>query len=326
MRTVRRGPAVLVAALAVASIGLGVVLVGAPPASGSTGPTVQLSPSVGAPGTEVLVTASGLPPGIVVQAQLCGNDALNGTVDCATSNSGPAATTSSGGAELRLSVVPPPKPCPCVVMVTGEGVLTEPTARFVIPGFPTAPATSSRSLEEPLRVTRAELSGDGPAAAWIGGAPQRTLTVTVENPASSVYPDPLLVIRVGSVGSPGPVVASKLLANFRPGEQRTLSVPVDFPVVATGEYEVAASVGSPGSGTRFVVRTWIFPVGLFVIAFLLLQVVALAITGAVRRRRLPPATPEEAGATPDARTGEPVAVGAGTGAGREAVAGSSPPA
>jgi hypothetical protein len=255
-------------------------------AAGAAGtqPQVVVNPVAAAPGARVLVTGRGFPPTSDVQAQICGDRAAQGSVDCDLSASQEVATTQDGRFQLTLVVTMPPKPCPCVVMVLDFALTATPTTPFTVIGAPTAP--TPLSPVEPLEVRKAVVEGHGPWTSWFGAAPQRTLVLTVHNPDQTSYLKPPLLLQVGSGATPSSREATRApLASIGPGRTRTYRVPLTFPVLAVGDQPVHGVLGSPGLTTTFTVHTSMVPWGLVAVLALLVLLAIALVAWAVRRRR-----------------------------------------
>jgi hypothetical protein len=301
-RTLPAAGAAVLAALATLALGA--------PQAGASAPLVTLSQGVARPGESVTVEGSGFPDLIDVVAQVCGNDAIDASADCALSSSQEIATTSYGTFEVALVVEVPPVPCPCVVLVTSEHLDTTPSAPIEILGAPVAPLRPSAvaGVTEALEVLRVGLAGSGPWTAWFGAEPRRTLVLRVRNPNSATYPDPPLVLRQGPPGQPGSVVSTGDLGSFAPYQTRTLLVPVTLSPLAVGAQEVHGTLGFTGYDASFRDDTVVVPWGLVALALVVIQLVLLAIRNRVRRRVAATAPPGADGAA-QAAHGFPVVVG-----------------
>lgn len=263
-----------------------VVLASSLPASAAATPRVSLSDSTVSPGQSVTVRGTGFPDLIDVLAQVCGNDALDASADCALSSSQEISTTSNGQFQLGLVVRIPPVPCPCVVLITSEHLDTTPSVAIDIVGAPTAPlrSTAVPSVTEPLHVTAVGLSGWGPWTAWFGAQPKRTLELRVHNPNTAAYQDPPLVVRQGRPGQPGEVVSTQDVGTFAPGATRTLRVPVTLSPLSFGTEEVHGTLGFSGYSTTFSDKTVVVPWGLIAAVLVLAQLILVGFRNRVRRR------------------------------------------
>jgi hypothetical protein len=272
------------ALLVAAATTMGVVGSGTP--VGAATPEVVVSPGSVQPGQSVLVHGYGFPPTIDLGAQVCGNDALDGSADCALSSSQEIATTSFGQFELSMVVALPPVPCPCVVYITSGSLDITPTGPITIVGAPTAPLRKGETaaVTRPLEVRGVGLSGWGPWTAWFGASPERTMTLRVHNPNTAPYEQPPLVLRVGRPGSQGSVVSTRDVGTLAAGETKTITVPVTLSPLSFGTEQVHGTVGFTGYTGTFSDDTVVVPWGLIAVALVLIQVILLAIRNRVRRR------------------------------------------
>jgi hypothetical protein len=276
-------------------VGLIAFLAADTPASAEThsqlnpgGLVVAVSPSSVAPGQTLEVTGFRFPAGIDVSGQICGDDDMAGSVDCVLDNTGIGGTASQGRFTMSITVAIPPVPCPCVVVITSPGLTTTPSSPVTIVGAPVAALrgpTSGATVTKPLQILNAQLGGNGPWYSWFGGMAKRTLTLTVRNPNSGVYPHPSLFLAAGKTGSGTLLtVSTSALPSLEPGQTKTFSVNVVFPPFSVGENEVRGAVGDAALTENISVTTTIVPWGLLVIALIILQFIFLAIRNVIRRR------------------------------------------
>jgi hypothetical protein len=138
---------------------LAVVAVAVMPGSAADGapaePSINATPTIAAPGTQVLVRGSNFPPGQLVRLTVCGNQAARGAVDCAQEASQIVPPTQGGTFQTPIPVVAPPQPCPCVI----EAAAPSARARVLLPiqivGVPTAPVqTPAPTRDQTLRSKR----------------------------------------------------------------------------------------------------------------------------------------------------------------------------
>src|SRR6516162_7368514 len=81
----------------------------------ATPPKLTASPVSAAVGQTVQATATGLSPHREYQLQVCGQNAVHGSADCAASDTVTTVAGSDGTLSMPIAVVVPPTPCPCVV-------------------------------------------------------------------------------------------------------------------------------------------------------------------------------------------------------------------
>jgi len=267
-----------------ATVTLAVLALGAPfvgqTAAQAGGPisnaSMSVSPESAAPGQSVYVAAYSFPPSTNFQLEVCGDDALQGSTDCALSGSITRTTSDVGRFAANLLVLMPPVPCPCVVAAFSSTLAEPIVTGLVVSGAPIAPLTQAAPPVK-LKVQSAVLEGSGPAAAWFGAAPKRTLVLRVRNTATVPVASPIVVARIGNT----PVPADNL-PGIAAGQVRTYRIPVDFWNLAFGQYTVVGQVGA-GNGhfARFTVGVLLLPWAL--LAFALVIIIGLILL-AIRRR------------------------------------------
>jgi hypothetical protein len=279
----------------VAAVLAAALLAASGPAGGAASPdptgarlgTFALSSTTPNPGDTIRIDGTGWPPGSNLKLEVCGNNALDGTVDCDQPASRIARTFTSGVLEAELVVPVPPKPCPCVVRITeleGRTSVTQPVA---IQGVATAPTKSDAPLSRlrPTLRVRASVESATDIGSLFGGAASRTLVVHVRNTGENVVDDALLSASWGKGDDPNHVIPSRTLAQIRPGEARTVRVPFAVDALSAGGYTVAGSVGVVGNRPAFSTTTTQHPLGLYAVVLLLVVSFGLLVRRAVRRRR-----------------------------------------
>lgn len=295
-----------------------------PAGTASVAARLLATPSTAAPGSVVTVGAYDLTPLTDYQVQICGNAGIGTSADCDLPATTTAATSQIGHFVVELRVAIPPVPCPCVVEavpLVGRGTLTEQTVStpITITGASTAPPVVAHVIEgySGLRVERAALVGSGSWAEWFGGIAHRTLVVRLRNVGVNLIPSTPFVLRAGQGPDPSQVVATPVVPPLYPGQVVSYRLPVTFPALAFGHYEVVGALGSVGQVVPFTARVTLVPWGLVVIlAVLLLVMVAAIVVAVVRRRRRavrssdgPSGAPD--GADPGAASAEGSALAAG---------------
>jgi hypothetical protein len=265
-------------------LAVGALALSGPVSAATSGASVSVNPEGGTPGATVTVSGVNFPPSTNVQVQICGNEALDGSADCDLTTSQEVAITPHGQFSLQMDVTVPPKPCPCVVMALDFSLTITPTTPFDVIGAPVSPLKTLKIHS--LNLISAALQRDGPWTSWFGTSPQRTLVITVHNPNSLPYVFPPLVLAVGQNSDTTTKEATnQKLETIEPGKTQTYDIPISFPAVSIGEHQVSGILGNPGFTTRFEVKTWLFPWGLLAVALIVLQIIALLITRAIRERR-----------------------------------------
>lgn len=172
--------------LATALAGLAPMLVAvlAAPAPAAPPPRLAVDQVVAAVGSRITVTLSGWPAGMST-ISLCGNGGRRGSADCAVTDSTQSYVTDSGRTQVRLAVVVPPAPCPCVVRAGTLDGRTIGTLPIAIIGLAGRPAGSAAGLGGPAEPGGSTTPPGGSAA---------EPTVSTAEPGGSPEPD----------GFPGP--------------------------------------------------------------------------------------------------------------------------
>ncbi len=282
--------------LLAAAVVLGVLLIPsagavATDAVGGTEPVqlgVTASPPFGPADTKIAVQGQGWPSSILLQVALCGNLFLNGISDCDTPHAVTTTSTTEGTFFVDMIVGIPPAPCPCVLHVSSPESLKAVDQPFEVFGAETAPPSAqvvTRSV-----VLTGEVSGSGPWTAWLGGAAERTFTLTVQNTGTVPLLNPAVVVTAGQGDNPTSVVAQPLLGEIPPGGTATAIVPVTLGPPTFGRYTVKATVSGVDQPTTVSGTTSSYPFVLIGIAWLVIQIPLL---GLYRRRRLGPEDPLE---------------------------------
>jgi hypothetical protein len=275
-------------------VALGTVLaIGSTPAGAVSVPRISVQPSSVAPGTTVLVGGYNLDPLTNYQLQVCGNGGLGTSANCALASSTTAATSEIGHFLVKMIVEIPPVPCPCVLEALpapGSGGVSQQflSTSVDIHGAPVATPVPASSTIAPsgLVVEQVVLKGSGSWAEWFGAPPHRTLEVWFRDGGPNLIPSTPFVLRAGKGPNPTQVVAAPAVPPLFPGQVVSYRVPVSFPVLAFGHYEVGGVLGAPGQTVVFTVTTRLVPWGVVVVAVvLLLVIIALVVLWIVRRRR-----------------------------------------
>jgi hypothetical protein len=248
------------------------------------GPSLTLLEPRASVGQTISYAGSGFAPSTNIQLMVCGDDALEGSVDCAVTGAVGRTTSESGSFTGTMPVTMPPVPCPCVVAVFGAALAQPVTAALTIAGAPVAPLTGP-SIPPRLVVLRAVLEG-GSLVEWFGAPAHRVLALTVRDDSSTAVDQPFVTVEVGNT----PTTPSQL-APVGPGQVVTWRIPVAFSVLAWGTLRVQGRAGETGQAmVPFDASTLVVPWGLVIVAFVLLQLAIVGLRNRVRgriwRRRL----------------------------------------
>jgi hypothetical protein len=260
---------------------------------------LRVSPATAAVGQTVQVTVTGLSPDGTYELQVCGQNAVHGSADCAAADTVTTVAGATGTLSMPLAVVVPPTPCPCVIASFDANSLAGPvTAPITIEGASSssAPITLPQTPAPNIVVVNAKLQGSMPFGAWFGLPVTRTLALTLRNagtlPASSIN----LFASLGST----PLV-SRRLPGLGVGQQQTYMVGVKLPALSVGNLSITGHI-ERGNGQleSFKASSPLWPWGLFIVLFLIVQLILFRVRKRMRRRReqknppVPPAAdPEE---------------------------------
>jgi hypothetical protein len=293
----RRAAALLAAATVVALLGVGGgTLAGA----ATTKPKISLSTSDFAPGQRVFITGSGWPVDSNLSLVLCGADAVSGTADCAETTTVSVIAPRTGRLYVWMTTAVPPKPCPCVILVTGVTDYYTQKIPVTVVGVPTAPVPPAAPPVEPeFRVTL-QLVGGTTLASSFGAAAPRTLDVRVDNLGTRTE-TPLLLGRWGTGKRYTNVIKMPTMRSLGSGQSQVVQAHFSLPALSMGLYTVKVFV--EGVGFRVVASdsgstsTW--PIALFVTCLVALELILMGIVKVVRNRRRRRAAEEGAGRQPE---------------------------
>lgn len=270
--------------------------------SAPSAPTVpreaSVSPSTARVGEIVTVRGSGWPASSVINAVVCGNNALNGQVDCDPASGAQNVSDNLGGVFLNMAASVPPRPCPCVVKISSLADSVSVTAPLEIVGVDVAEPQRNGNVVRALDVSLSD-SGGPTAASLFGVAASRELTLVARN----VGTEPLLQVPVsitfGSGTNPTDPVVTRgapdfVLPDLQPSETGEVKVPIEIPAIAAGKYTARVSfvgldtlsadgMALPPGQNSISTTTTTYPWGLLVVAWLLLQVPLL---GLYKRRQV----------------------------------------
>jgi hypothetical protein len=251
----------------------------------------------------VTISGSGWVPNEDMQASLCGANAVDGDIDCQASTSLIMSPGSAGTLSYQLQVTVPPKPCPCVVLVTSLRDNTQIKLPVQVAGAPMAPVRSiaPASLPPSVRVVSIRITGGSWPSGWFGGPVSHNLVVTFYNSGPSPILYPVISAAWGRTGQTDNVINSPTLTMIQPNETRRITMPFRFDPLSFGNYEISGRLTGPAQPVAFETETSNWPIGLMLIAFLLL--VGLVTWLLLRRRSRRRASREEE--SPGDAQGEP---------------------
>jgi hypothetical protein len=253
------------AGLAVVAVSL---VLQAVPGLGQVAPSASVSVDrqSGAVGEALGVSGSGWVSGGLVQVEICGNEGLNGSPDCAVAEGTTVGVGTDGTWSSHVLVWTPPKPCPCVVAVRSVDSDVTASTPFAIVGATQAPPTREsgrRSATGSLSVRDVRLEQTSSVASWFGVPPSPVLVLTVTNIGAS--PADNVEINVATTSSSALMVIDPV-GHLAPGESQTIRIPIPGDVGILGSYRVSGDV----AGVAFSVDASTYPGGLLAIVLILI--------------------------------------------------------
>ncbi|MFE6223266.1 MULTISPECIES: hypothetical protein [unclassified Streptomyces] len=221
----------------------------APPAAAAAGPAVAVSQDQAPKGGEITVSGTGWTAGALLMVLLCGQGTpekgvVGGTNSCANTDGRAATVDGRGAFSVRLPVAAPPRPCPCVVHVSGvTGTQDVVDAAFTVAGHPTAPLPDATGDGRLAVLAAARLDGSDGVLTWFGAPPSRTLVLTVGNLGTAPVRDPVFL-----VGTARGVLAPsdqehQWRGTIKPGQKARIELDVELAAGAHGAYRVSVSHG-----------------------------------------------------------------------------------
>ncbi|MFJ5709464.1 hypothetical protein [Streptomyces sp. NPDC093105] len=221
----------------------------AAPAADPAAPAVAVSRNQAPKGGEITVSGTGWKAGALLMVLLCGQGTpekgvIGGTNSCANTDGRAATVDARGAFSVRLPVAAPPRPCPCVVHVSGvTGTQDVVDAALTVAGHPTAPLPDAAGDGRLAVLTAARLDGSGGILTWFGAPPSRTLVLTVGNLGTAPVRDPVFL-----VGTARGVLAPRdeehqWRGTIKPGQKAQIELDVELAAGAHGDYRVSVSHG-----------------------------------------------------------------------------------
>jgi len=279
----------VLAGWALALVSVSVLVAGAvlPAGAASSGPGIQLSTKVLGPGKTLVITGSGWTPKASVNATICGDDAISGTVDCAVTSTATMGATRRGLLWSHIAVVIPPAPCPCVVQVSGTNLTYTEKIPITIVGAPTKPVRTAKQAVTPMvRISDFKVVGSTTLASFFGGPAPRTLEFQLRNTWDEPV-TPVLVGRWGKAKNVANVIEMPHMGPLGPGKSRDVHVPFSLTALSLGTYTVAVRVQLVGYQKEFgaAAATSQWPIGLFILGLLVLLVLVYIVVARHRRKK-----------------------------------------
>lgn len=280
--------AVVLSALVLALLLVGGVAAASAGAAGGPGasPTAKVDLGSVAPGRGIRVTGTGWNPSDrLVEIEVCGNLALNGSIDCDVANTDEAAITPDGTFFSAITATAPPSPCPCVVRIGYTSLPDIVKLPIVIEGVGQRPPELLPQVTRQVSVSAVYLEGSGPWWSWFGAAPRRRVVYTVVNTGDVVLDDPALTVSFGRGRQPSGFVNAPEIGELNVGQSKTFSARLPFSAPSFGSYTVTVYVDPLGQVGAGQATTAVVPWGLIVAVAVVLQVLVLRVWADVRRRR-----------------------------------------
>jgi hypothetical protein len=255
----------------------------APSAEAQETPIAVLDQGDADPGDSIQVSGESWPNAVVVQAQVCGNAALNGSIDCDRSGAVTIGVGSDGRFGMELPVKAPPKPCPCVVLITSPDLIgTVLRLPIEVTGAPTAPPQQDQAAVPIFSITMLRVEREQPGEALFGISHERVVVMTVENLGATEIET--LPITIAYADAPDQAVAVGSLENLAPGEREEVRTPFPVRALARGTMTVNVTIDQSGQALASSASFSTFPWALLAATAALLAVGAVG-WGFRRRRR-----------------------------------------
>jgi hypothetical protein len=251
-----------------------------------TAPTLSLSSTTVAPGQSVGLSGAHWPAHLVLEASICGGAALLGHQDCDLGRSITFGPADNGVVQTSISVGIPPKPCPCVVLVTQTDPMSsfEMTVPIDIVGAPNATPQPPPSPYQPtVTVIDPRVVSVASWTSWFGAAAAEELVVRVRNNGQGSL-RPLLAAQWLDGTTPH-VIDTPASKTIPVGRTVTLVAPFSLSTFAWGHKEVVGQVQGTTFDVDFTTGASTHPWGLVLLAALIfLTIVALIVRAVLRRR------------------------------------------
>ncbi|MBB2942541.1 LPXTG-site transpeptidase (sortase) family protein [Actinoplanes lutulentus] len=264
-----RRAATLTAALAL------LALLAIPGSASAAGPAITVDQKTTLIGDTITVSLTGWPAGVVT-ASLCGNEARDGSADCAVQSASSTSVPATGKAGLRLRVSAPPVGCPCVVRastITGEKIADTPIDVTDVADAATVTATTG---DAELTVLDAGVRNRWTLWSLLGGTAYRTMTVTVRNEGTAASPGSELSLDLGRAAGSEAMKALPI-GPLAPGAELRLEIPFAVAAPAAGRYQLTGRIdGTAGTEATFTTSTAVWPWLLLLVPLGLILIVRAA--------------------------------------------------
>ena len=246
----------------------------ADPPAADLPPTGSVDPASVSAGGVLLFAGVGWTPASLVQASICGENALRGSVNCAAATTGTVAA--NGSVTITLTTVVPPSPCPCVVRaaVVMGGPPKDLSIPLEIAGAPYAPLPETVKTPGRLVFIDSGMVGEDSIFTWFGSPVQRRFRIEVGNMGQTaiVNPEFRLGFYQGVYAPTWEDVPTQV--TIQPGQKKTISLPVELKSRQFGTFSWRAMYGDQVVDEQAleVGRPW----GVYIFAALLVIVIPVA--------------------------------------------------
>lgn len=240
------------------------------------GPNIDFTPARAKAGDTLTVTGTGWTPGSLVQVSLCGQAGVGGTNSCAQTTASGGTVDAQGALNVKLKVVAPPKPCPCVLRaatVTGGALST--SEGIDVEGVPLAPIQPNVLTPGRLVFLDSWMSGKDTIFNWFGSPVTRRFEIKVANMGQTAITNPMF--RIGTYEG---VYAPRWrdvqwTGTIAPGAQAVISLDVELKPRQHGHFVYRVMYGDQvvDERTLDVGRAW----GVYVFLALLVVVVPMTL-------------------------------------------------
>jgi hypothetical protein len=253
------------------------------------GPTVSLERTVVSPGDIVMVTLTGW-SGREVTLSVCGNRAARGSQDCnLVASQGVPLNRDQSPTLVQFPITPPTLSCPCVVRASSTRNENLAIAPFELLGHPVGPVVEA-PVQNPLSITVASKRAPGSLLSTIrttlGGPTSYEVTVTVTNRTTDTLRNVVVAAAAGR-GRNDDVSDVELPAvgDLAPGQTWEYTAHPTVPAPILGAFIFQATASGAGPPVHAEQTTGAPPIGLLVMALVLvLDVIAIVWRRVARRR------------------------------------------
>ncbi|MEU6391226.1 hypothetical protein [Streptomyces sp. NPDC046939] len=222
----------------------------APGAMAADPPTVTLSRTEAGAGGSITVRGTGWGPRTLLMMLVCGQASpargvIGGTNSCANGDGRAVTTDRRGTFSRRLPVVEPPRPCPCVVHVATVkgGPKAQVDAVLKVAGHPVRALPAEPGAGQLSMVTDTRLEGSSGLLTWFGAPPARKFVFTVGNVGPSPVRNPVFQVGTAHGVFAPQYEEQQWRGTVAPGRKARISLPVELPGGAHGDYLVSLKYG-----------------------------------------------------------------------------------